>query len=200
MQNPKNNILNSILLSILVAAGIGGVIVYNVRSINSNADKQTILGDQSTNQQNQDQVNSSGNELESEVTATLPTVTKPTPSAKPTYKPTYRRENDDEEEGDDDNEGSYTTTNNTPTTNPTPTPTATYTLSDVKLHTTRTSCWTTVNGKVYDVTNFINQHPGGANAILSLCGIDGSAAFNGQHGGQARPTNELASFIIGTLK
>lgn len=75
----------------------------------------------------------------------------------------------------------------------------TYTLADVKKHATQTDCWTTVNGSVYNVTPWIAQHPGGAKAIISLCGIDGSDAFNGKHGGQARPESELASFKIGTL-
>jgi cytochrome b involved in lipid metabolism len=76
---------------------------------------------------------------------------------------------------------------------------ASYTLADVAKHKDASSCWTTVNGGVYDVTSWIDQHPGGRDAILSLCGKDGSAAFNGQHGGQARPEQELATFKIGVL-
>ena len=53
---------------------------------------------------------------------------------------------------------------------------------------------------MYDVTSWISQHPGGEQAILGLCGIDSSDAFNGQHGGQRRPATELASFKIGILK
>jgi len=75
----------------------------------------------------------------------------------------------------------------------------TYTLADVATHNTATSCWSAINGGVYDLTSWINQHPGGAQAILGLCGRDGSAAFNDQHGGQRRPANELAGFQIGTL-
>jgi cytochrome b involved in lipid metabolism len=89
----------------------------------------------------------------------------------------------------------------TPSPKPTkvnPAPTG-FTLSDVENHASSSSCWTAVNGNVYDVTSFISQHPGGSRAILSLCGIDGSDAFNGQHGGQRRPASELASFKIGTL-
>jgi cytochrome b involved in lipid metabolism len=74
-----------------------------------------------------------------------------------------------------------------------------YTMADVAKHNSQASCWTAINGNVYDVTTWINQHPGGAEAILSLCGTDGSAAFNGQHGGQRRPEQELASFKIGAL-
>lgn len=78
-------------------------------------------------------------------------------------------------------------------------PTDKYTLSVVATHNSQLSCWTTINGGVYDVTSWIGQHPGGEQAILGLCGKDGSAAFNGQHGGEKRPASELASFKIGTL-
>lgn len=74
-----------------------------------------------------------------------------------------------------------------------------YTLTDVAAHASASSCWTAINGKVYDVTAWISQHPGGQRAILGLCGKDGSAAFNGQHGGQGRPAAELRQFLIGTL-
>lgn len=77
---------------------------------------------------------------------------------------------------------------------------ASYTMAEVKAHNSSASCWTIVNGSVYDVTSWITKHPGGAGAIKGMCGVDGSAAFNGQHGGQARPASELASFKIGVLK
>ncbi len=74
-----------------------------------------------------------------------------------------------------------------------------YTRAQVAQHNSATSCWTAINGKVYDLTNWIDQHPGGSETILSICGIDGSATFNAQHGGQAQPAQELASFYIGNL-
>ncbi len=75
-----------------------------------------------------------------------------------------------------------------------------YTLTQVSTHNKRSNCWTTINGGVYNVTSWINQHPGGAGAIIGLCGIDASSAFNGQHTGDRRPASELASFKIGILK
>ncbi len=92
------------------------------------------------------------------------------------------------------------TTKDVGSSTPTTTSSATtYTLAQVATHANGTSCWTAINGGVYDVTSWINQHPGGPGAILSICGKDGSAAFNGQHGGQARPASELAGFKIGAL-
>ena len=75
----------------------------------------------------------------------------------------------------------------------------TYSLADVMRHNVKTDCWTTINGAVYDVTSWISEHPGGTQAVVGLCGIDGSDAFNGQHGGERRPASELASFRIGDL-
>jgi cytochrome b involved in lipid metabolism len=75
----------------------------------------------------------------------------------------------------------------------------TYTMAEVATHNNKSNCWTTINGGVYNVTSWITQHPGGQQAILGLCGIDGSSAFNAQHGGQARPESELASFKVGVL-
>lgn len=90
------------------------------------------------------------------------------------------------------------------TTNPTPAPvtataTTTYTLAQVAQHKTPTDCWTSVSGGVYNLTPFVNQHPGGVDNITKLCGIEGTALFMAQHGGQAQPETELASLKIGTL-
>lgn len=76
----------------------------------------------------------------------------------------------------------------------------TYTLAEVETHNTEASCWSTVNGKVYDLTTWINQHPGGPEKITQICGIDGSSAFNGQHGGQPKPEEMLQEFYIGDLQ
>jgi uncharacterized membrane protein len=73
----------------------------------------------------------------------------------------------------------------------------TYTLVDLKKHASAKSCWSAINGNVYDLTKWINRHPGGARVIKGLCGRDGTAGFNGQHGGQSRPASELAAFKIG---
>ena len=75
----------------------------------------------------------------------------------------------------------------------------TYTLADVAKHAGASSCWSAIGGKIYDLTPWISQHPGGQRAILGLCGKDGTAAFDAQHGGQSRPASELRQFLIGTL-
>lgn len=74
-----------------------------------------------------------------------------------------------------------------------------YTMTEVASHSSVTSCWAVVNGNVYDLTSWISQHPGGEQAILGLCGKDGTSAFEKQHGGQEGPENALAGFQIGSL-
>lgn len=87
----------------------------------------------------------------------------------------------------------------TPVTTPAPTEPA-YTLATVSQHDSATTCWSAINGYVYDLTTWVNDHPGGRSAILMICGKDGSPLFNMQHGGQRSPASILASFEIGLLQ
>jgi L-lactate dehydrogenase (cytochrome) len=43
-------------------------------------------------------------------------------------------------------------------------------LNDVRNHTSLDSCWIIIEGEVYDVTDFIEHHPGGAAVILQFAG------------------------------
>jgi len=81
----------------------------------------------------------------------------------------------------------------------TPAQQGTYALADVAAHKDRASCWSAINGNVYDLTSWVPKHPGGEQAILSICGIDGSAKFNRQHGGAQLQAQILAGFKIGVL-
>jgi hypothetical protein len=89
-----------------------------------------------------------------------------------------------------------------PTVTPTPTATATpagYTMEQVKANNSSSKCWSAINDKVYDLTNWINSHPGGPGAITSLCGKDGTSSFNGMHGGSGQPASRLAGYLLGPL-
>ncbi len=77
--------------------------------------------------------------------------------------------------------------------------TQSYTLDQVKKHNTATDCWAAINGGVYNLTDWVSQHPGGADRITALCGTDASAAFSRQHSGQDRPESALTRFYIGDL-
>lgn len=45
--------------------------------------------------------------------------------------------------------------------------------SQIRKHASRDSCWFVRDGRVYDATSFLNQHPGGAAAILGQAGMQG---------------------------
>jgi cytochrome b involved in lipid metabolism len=79
------------------------------------------------------------------------------------------------------------------------TPNTTLTSEEVLKHATGQDCWSVINGQVYDLTSYVNEHPGGAALINAICGQDGSAAFSGQHAGASKPGNILAAFALGPL-
>ncbi len=87
-----------------------------------------------------------------------------------------------------------------PTATATPSPSvAGYTMEKVKANGTSSSCWSAINGNVYDLTKWINSHPGGSSAIISLCGKDGTADFLAMHRNQGKPEARLAGFLLGPL-
>jgi hypothetical protein len=90
----------------------------------------------------------------------------------------------------------------TPTPTPTPTPTSTtagYTMAQVRANNTARSCWSAIDDFVYDLTRWINSHPGGPGAILFLCGTDGTSAFKAQHENESRPAIRLDVYKLGPL-
>jgi cytochrome b involved in lipid metabolism len=48
-------------------------------------------------------------------------------------------------------------------------------------HASEASCWVAVYGEVYDFTDFLDEHPAGAEAILKYGGTDGTAIFDSVH-------------------
>jgi hypothetical protein len=90
----------------------------------------------------------------------------------------------------------------TPTPTPTPTPTATtsgYTMAQVAANNSAKSCWAVIEGSVYNLTTWINSHPGGSGAIISLCGTEATSSFKGRHGNQSRPAAQLSGYLLGPL-
>ena len=75
----------------------------------------------------------------------------------------------------------------------------TYTIADVATHADTSSCWTVIRGEVYDLTSWVGKHPGGASAILKLCGVDGTAFFTNKHGGMEKQESLLTTFKLGEL-
>ena len=91
----------------------------------------------------------------------------------------------------------------TPTPSPTPTAEVTtqagYTMEKVRENNSASSCWSIINGNVYDLTKWISSHPGGRSAITGICGRDGTSSFNGRHRGDGGPASVLTGYLLGPL-
>ena len=85
-----------------------------------------------------------------------------------------------------------------------------FTKQEVTAHNTKQDCWTIINGGVYNITPYIQRHPGG-NEITRACGNDGTVLFaerktqDGQPVGSGTPhsvsaKSQLEEFKIGTVK
>ncbi|KAJ7793586.1 FMN-dependent dehydrogenase-domain-containing protein [Mycena olivaceomarginata] len=56
-------------------------------------------------------------------------------------------------------------------------------------HNSRESCWIIVHGKAYDVTEFLDEHPGGSKIILKYAGKDATQEYEPIHPPDAITTN-----------
>ncbi|EIM22627.1 cytochrome b5 [Wallemia mellicola] len=71
-----------------------------------------------------------------------------------------------------------------------------YTIEDLKQHQSNEDMWLLINGKVYDCTKFLDEHPGGDEVIISEGGKDATEAFDDiGHSDEAR--SQLDSLYIG---
>ncbi|CAB4546171.1 MAG: hypothetical protein F2602_06075 [Actinobacteria bacterium] len=90
-----------------------------------------------------------------------------------------------------------------PTPTPSPsvssTPEAGITRAQVEMRNSKNACWSIIDEKVYDLTRWIDSHPGGPSYIQFICGKDGTNSFKAQHSGRANPTARLADFLLGPL-
>ena len=74
----------------------------------------------------------------------------------------------------------------------------TFTLEEVEAHSTAESTWLAINGKVYDVTKYVQEHPGGLEVIYENAGKEATDEFEDVgHSGDAREI--LEGFYIGDL-
>lgn len=72
-----------------------------------------------------------------------------------------------------------------------------FSLSELSAHNSASSCWSNIFGNVYDLTSYVDKHPGGREQILAICGKNGNDLFNSQHGGNVKIENLLKNFYIG---
>ncbi|KAG2216648.1 hypothetical protein INT45_010788 [Circinella minor] len=75
---------------------------------------------------------------------------------------------------------------------------ATYSLEEVSKHQSKDDLWMVIHNKVYDVTSFIQEHPGGEEVLFDESGKDATEAFEDiGHSDEAREI--LEKFFVGEL-
>ena len=52
-----------------------------------------------------------------------------------------------------------------------------YTREEVSRHNTKDDCWIILYGKVYNVTSWLDKHPGGAQLLLNHAGEDATVSY-----------------------
>lgn len=81
----------------------------------------------------------------------------------------------------------------------------TFTMAEIATHNSKTDCWTVISGQVYELTDFVNRHPGG-NEVVRACGIDATTLFtsrtteDGQPIGSGTPHSQVAQEQLDHLK
>ena len=73
------------------------------------------------------------------------------------------------------------------------------TLDEVKKHNSADDCWSIIDGNVYDLTNWVDSHPGGKERITAICGKDGTSSFLGKHSNSNTAKSQLNRFDLGKL-
>ncbi|CAL9137901.1 unnamed protein product [Musa acuminata var. zebrina] len=73
-----------------------------------------------------------------------------------------------------------------------------YSMREAAEHNTRDDCWVVIHGKVYDVTSYLDEHPGGDDVLLSAAGRDSTEDF--EDAGHSKSARELMQdYYIGEL-
>ncbi|KAJ6872071.1 hypothetical protein NC651_031242 [Populus alba x Populus x berolinensis] len=75
----------------------------------------------------------------------------------------------------------------------------TFTLSQVAQHRSKKDCWFVINGRVLDVTKFLDEHPAGGEVLVEVAGKDATREFsNIGHSKEAQ--NLLLKYQVGVLQ
>ena len=76
------------------------------------------------------------------------------------------------------------------------------TMEELAEHDSKDSCWKAIHGKVYDVTDYIPDHPTSPDVMLEWCGRESTEAWDTK--GYGRPHSEraeqmLEEYLVGRL-
>lgn len=76
-----------------------------------------------------------------------------------------------------------------------------YTADDVAIHKTSSDCWVSRGGKVYDVSAFLPDHPGGDDLILKYAGqcVETVMKDSEEHDHSDSAYEMLEEYVVGRL-
>ncbi|KAH0341627.1 cytochrome b5 reductase-like protein, partial [Aureobasidium melanogenum] len=73
------------------------------------------------------------------------------------------------------------------------------TLKDVAKHNTKKDLWIVIHGKVYNVTEYARDHPGGPDALIEVAGEDATSAY--EDVGHSEDAREIMHpYLVGSLE
>ncbi|EAW14982.1 cytochrome b5-like Heme/Steroid binding domain protein [Aspergillus clavatus NRRL 1] len=73
-----------------------------------------------------------------------------------------------------------------------------FALEEIAQHNTRESAWIAIHGKVYAVTGYLDNHPGGRELLMEVAGKDATEDFD--YTGHSATAHEILETLgIGTL-
>ncbi|KAG6417190.1 hypothetical protein SASPL_119341 [Salvia splendens] len=73
-----------------------------------------------------------------------------------------------------------------------------FTLAEVSEHSNSKDCWLVIGGKVYDVTKFLDDHPGGDDILINATGKDATEDFD-DIGHSPSAMTKMEEFLIGDI-
>ena len=56
-----------------------------------------------------------------------------------------------------------------------------YSIEEVAFHNNENDAWIIINNDVYDITDFLDEHPGGKMILMSVLGEDATELFEELH-------------------
>ncbi len=74
-----------------------------------------------------------------------------------------------------------------------------HTLEEIAKHNSENDCWVILNDSVYDVTEFLPDHPGGKKAILVYAGRDATEEFEMLHASNVLKKYLPKEALVGTV-
>lgn len=72
------------------------------------------------------------------------------------------------------------------------------TVAEIARHNKESDCWIIIKGKVYDVTDYLDDHPGGVEIITDLAGQDSTEDFE-DVGHSEEAYDQLVDYYIGDV-